>query len=109
MSLMITMIIVTTINAKQFLEVTQYFLFFCFLEPHPWHMEVPRPGVESELQLPTYTTATATPDRGLVCDLHHSSWQRWILNLLSEARNGTRNLMVPSWMCFHCATSGTPQ
>ena len=23
------------------------------------HMEVPRPGVKSELQLPTYTTATA--------------------------------------------------
>ena len=25
-------------------------------------MEVPRLGVESELQLPVYTTATATPD-----------------------------------------------
>ena len=23
----------------------------------------------------------------LVCDLHHSSWQRWILNPLSEARD----------------------
>ena len=28
------------------------------LGPHPWHMEVPRPGVELELQLPAYTTAT---------------------------------------------------
>ena len=27
-----------------------------------WHMEVPRLGVESELQLPTYTTATAMQD-----------------------------------------------
>ena len=26
---------------------------------HPWHMEVPRLGVKSELQLPAYTTATA--------------------------------------------------
>ena len=26
------------------------------------HMEVPRLGAESELQLPTYATATATPD-----------------------------------------------
>ena len=30
-----------------------------FLELHPQHMEVPRLGVKSELQLPAYTTATA--------------------------------------------------
>ena len=24
-------------------------IFFVFLGPHPWHMEVPRLGVESEL------------------------------------------------------------
>ena len=29
---------------------------------HRQHMEVPRLGVESELQLPAYATATATPD-----------------------------------------------
>ena len=29
-----------------------YFLFFCFLGPHPRHMEVPRLGVQSELQWP---------------------------------------------------------
>ena len=33
---------------------------FCFLGP--WHMEVPRSGIESELQLPAYTTVTAKPD-----------------------------------------------
>ena len=27
--------------------------------------------------------------------LHHSSWQRWILNPLSEARDQTHNLMDP--------------
>ena len=32
-------------------------------------MEVPRLGVDSELQLPTHTTATATRDPG-VCNLH---------------------------------------
>ena len=37
-------------------------LFFFFLGLHPWHMEVPRLGIESELQLSAYTTATATPD-----------------------------------------------
>ena len=33
--------------------------FFPFLGPLLWHMEVPRLGIESELQLPAYTTATA--------------------------------------------------
>ena len=35
-------------------------LCFCFLGPHLRHMEVPRLGVQLELQLPAYTTATAT-------------------------------------------------
>ena len=26
-----------------------FYLYFCFLGRHPWHMEVPRLGVESEL------------------------------------------------------------
>ena len=30
--------------------------------PHLWHMYVPRLWVQSELQLPAYTTATATPN-----------------------------------------------
>ena len=29
---------------------------------HPGHMEVPRLGVKSYLQLPAYDTATAMPD-----------------------------------------------
>ena len=37
-------------------------------------MEVPRLGVELEIQLPAYTTATATPDPSGVCELHQSSW-----------------------------------
>ena len=37
------------------------FWSFCLLGPHQWHMEVPRLGVELELQLPAYATATATP------------------------------------------------
>ena len=61
-----------------------------------WHMEVLRLGVESELQLPAYATATATQDSSQVCDLHHSSWQCWILNPLIEARDSTSNLMVHS-------------
>ena len=34
---------------------------------------------------------------------------RRILNPLSEARDQTRNLMVPSRIHFHCAMTGTPQ
>ena len=63
-------------------------------------MEVPRLGVESELQPLAY--ATATRDPRCICDLYHSSWQRQILNPLSEARGGTRNVMVPSRIRFHC-------
>ena len=70
-------------------------------------MEVPRLGIESELQLPAHTTATAMPDPSCVCDPHHSSRQHQLLNPLSEAGNRTQNLMVPSWIHFHCATTGT--
>ena len=52
-------------------------------------MEVPRLGVESELQLLLLAdiTATAMRDQSLVCDLHHSSQQRQILKPLSKARD----------------------
>ena len=79
----------------------------CFLGPQVQHLEVPRLGVELELQLLVYATATATWDLSCVCDLHHSSWQHWILNPLSEARDQTRNLMVSSGIRFYCATMGT--
>ena len=85
------------------------YLFFCFLGLHSWHMEGPRPGVQSELRLPLYATAAATSDQSRLCDLHHSSHQCRILNPLSEARDRTRNLMVPSRIHFCCATTGTPR
>ena len=85
-----------------------HIFFFCFLGPRPQHMEVPRLGVKSELLLPAYTRAIATQDPSCVCSLHHSSWQQWILNPLSKVRDRTPNLMVPSWIHFHCSTTGTP-
>ena len=36
------------------------FTYFFFLESHLWHIGLPRLGAKSELQLPAYTTATAT-------------------------------------------------
>ena len=47
-------------------------------------------------------------DLSCVCDLYHSSWQHRIINPLSEARDWTHNIMVPSWIHFCCATMGTP-
>ena len=58
----------------QHCKSTIYFLafFFSFLGPHLWHMEVPRTGVKSELQLPqqcriraasgTYAVACGIPN-----------------------------------------------
>ena len=82
-----------------------YFIF-CFLGPHLQHMEVPRLGVESELQLPAYATAAAKQDPSCICDLHHNSWQLQILNPLSEAKDWTLILMDSRWIYFHCTTIG---
>ena len=50
-----------------------FFWSFCLLRLRLWHMEVPRLGVSSQLQLLAYTTVTATPDLSHICNLHHSS------------------------------------
>ena len=75
-------------------------IYFCFKGPYLWHMEVPRVGVESELQPPAYTTTIAMQNPSCICDLHHSSQQRQILNPLSEARDQTRILMDTSWVPY---------
>ena len=81
-----------------------FFVFFQGCTLSMWRF----PGVQLELQLLAYATATATPDPSPVYNLHHSSWQRWILNPPIEARDQTRNRMVPIQIRFHCATTGTP-
>ena len=91
-----------------FLFIHSFIYLFCYLGLHPQHMEAPRLRVQLELQLPPYTTATATPDPSHVCDLHHSSRQCQIPNPLSEARDRTRKLMVPSQDHFCCAMAGVP-
>ena len=42
--------------------ISLYFFFCLLFRAPPAHMEVPRLGFESGLQLPAYTTATATAD-----------------------------------------------
>ena len=82
-----------------------YFSFIYFLRLHLQHVEVPRPEVESELQLLAYTTATATPDLSCIFDLHRSSQQCQILNPLSKDPVSSRILAgfvsaVPQWELF---------
>ena len=62
----------------------------------------------SELRLQPTPQLTEMPDPSHICNQHHSSRQCRILNPLSEARDRTRNLMVPSQIRFCCATTGTP-
>ena len=93
----------------KYIRICIFFIFiFCFLGPHPLHMEVPRlgglfrataaslhhshsnVGSEPRLQPPPQLTA---------CQ---------ILNPLIEARDRTCDLMVPSQIHFCCATMETP-
>ena len=83
-------------------------LFFCFLGSHVWHVEVPRPGVQSEVQLPGYTTATATRDPSRICKLCHSSQQCRILAPLREAGDRTHIFTDTSQARYCWATTGTP-
>ena len=78
---------------------------FCLLGLHPQPMEVPKLGVESELQPPACNTAMAMHDLSHVGDLHHSSRQHWILNPLSKARDLACIRMdmsqVCNWLCHN--------
>ena len=70
--------------------------FFYFLGLPLRHVEVPKLGVELELQLQplAYAIAIATRYLSHVCNLCHSSLG--ILNPLHESRDRTRIFMVPS-------------
>ena len=93
-------------------------LYIILPTPHPllWlhlqHMEVPGPRVQSELQLPAYTTAIATPHMSciysLCCSLRlcwilspmiepATSQKHWVLNLVSHNRNSLY-IHMPSFM-----------
>ena len=55
-----------------------------------------------------YTTATEMTDPSRIC-LHHSSWQRPILNPLNKARDQTRNLMGTSGVRNPLSHNGNSQ
>ena len=84
------------------------FIHLFILQLHVWHMEVPKLGVEWQLELPACATATAMWDPSRICNLHHSSQQCQILKPLSQARDRTCILMVTSPVHYCRATIGTP-
>ena len=93
---------------------------------HLQHMEVPRLGVELELQLLAYTTTKATWNLSHICDLHeavpdsypteqvqgsnpHPHGLCWVLNLLSYHGNSSRDAFLKYRKQFFCLTpSGMP-
>ena len=82
------------IKYKLLLALFKINFFFCSLGLHLCHMEVPRLVVKLELQLLAYTTA-----HGNVGSLTH-----W-----AKPGNWTHTLMDTYWICFCCATMGTPK
>ena len=72
-----------------------------FLGPHLKHMEVPRLGVELELLLPVYATATATPEPNVSVTYPTAHDNARSFNPLSEARDQTHILMDTSQVHYH--------
>ena len=98
----------TNFNNNFVKSTVQFFFFFLFFfRPYLQHMEVPRQGVEWELQLLAYTTATATPDPSHICDLNPTSRQCQIINPLRPGIE-PKSSQITTWVCYHRATVGTP-
>ena len=84
------------------------YLFFLLFRAVPVAYGTSQARGQIGAQPPAYTATSAMQDPSHVCNPYHSSWQRHILNPLNETRDRTRNLMVPSQICFCCTTTGTP-
>ena len=75
------------------------FFVFCLF----WATPAAYGGSQARGPIGTIATSLPTADPSRICDLHHSSQQRQILNPLSEARDRTCNLRFVN----HWATTGT--
>ena len=78
----------------------QPLFFFFFL----LFMAVPAAYRSSQARVRITSIATASATQGLSCiwDLHHSSWQHRLPDLLSKVRDWTCILMNTSQICFCC-------
>ena len=80
-----------------------FFTFWVFLGLHPRHMEVPRLGLKSDLQL-HHSHARSEPHLRPTPQLK----AMLVPNPLSEARDRTRHLTVPGPIRLRCAMRATP-
>ena len=94
-------------NQKIYFFLSFLFFFFLLFRAAPVVYGVSQARSQIRATAAGLHQATAMQDLSFACDLHHSSWQRQILNLLSEARDGTCHHLV-SQIHFHCATMATP-
>ena len=99
---------ILAIFVNDVLKENVYSFFFFFLGLLLQHMQVPKLGIKSELQLLAYARATAMQDWSHICNLNHSSQQCCITGLLSETRDITHILTDTSQIHFHCTTMATP-
>ena len=85
-----------------FIYYYYYYYYYCLLRTTPMVYE----GTQARAWIGA-VAATAAPDPSHICDLHHNSWQCWILNTMSEARDWTCILMDTSQIRFHWTIMGT--
>ena len=83
-----------------------YLYIFCFLGPHWWHMEVPRLRGPSRATAASLHHSYSNWNPSLVCHLHLSSRQHWVLNPLSKAGDG---IPSSSWMLVGFVTAEPQQ
>ena len=75
-------------------------MYVCLFRAAPTAYGGPQARGQIGAAASAYATTTATPDLSRICNLHHSLRQCWILNPLSEARDGTRVLTDASQIHF---------
>ena len=76
-----------------------FHIFFCclfvFVVAISWAAPAAYGGTQARGQIGAVATSLR---QSQVCNLHHSSRQRRIVNPLSKGRDRTLNLMIPSWI-----------
>ena len=92
------------------LRILWVFFFFLFrAEPTAYRISQARGRIRAAAtSLHRSPSNTGSELLSCVCDLQHSSRQRWITDPLNEATDRTRILMDTSRIRFCCATVGTP-
>ena len=91
-----------------FILLYYFILLFYFLLSKATPVAYVNSQARGQIGATAVAIATVMQSPSCVCKLHHSSWQHWISNPLSEAREQTHILMDTSWTHFHCATMETP-